>query len=140
MSTVEVQAPPGCGSADVMEKGEIVRMLPAVRAVLTGAVCAVVALTGCSVSVEPKEDPTVSADPTISKENLEQGIVEALEKAVGQRPDSVECPGPVKAKPGESVRCELSAGADSYGLTATVRSYDNGKAQYDVKVDDKPAG
>jgi hypothetical protein len=39
---------------------EIVRMLLAVRAVLTGAACAVVTLTGCSVSVEPKEDPTIS--------------------------------------------------------------------------------
>jgi hypothetical protein len=51
-----------------------------------------------------------------------------------------ECPGSVKAKAGESVRCELSAGSVRYGLTATVSSYDNGKAQYEVKVDDKPAG
>lgn len=106
----------------------------AVRAVLAGAACAVVAVAGCSVSVETKEDPT------ISKENLEQGVADALEKAVGQRPDSVECPGSVKAKAGESVRCELSAGSVRYGLTATVSSYDNGKAQYEVKVDDKPAG
>lgn len=99
---------------------------------LTGAVCAVVTLTGCSVTVEPKEDPT------ISQENLENGISDALEKAVGQRPDSVECPGSVKAKTGESVRCELSAEAVRYGLTATVQSYSDGKARYDVKVDEEP--
>jgi hypothetical protein len=109
-------------------------MLLAVRAVLTGAACAVVTLTGCSVNVETKEDAS------ISKENLEQGIADALEKEVGQRPDSVECPGSVQAKVGESVRCELSAGSTRYGLTATVSSYGDGKAQYDVKVDDKPAG
>lgn len=108
------------------------RMLFAARAVLTGAVCAVVTLTGCSVSVEPTEEPT------ISQENLEKGISDALEKEVGQRPDSVECPGSVKAKAGESVRCELSAGAVRYGLTATVSSYGDGKAQYDVKVDQEP--
>ncbi|MBB4912818.1 hypothetical protein H4W32_002190 [Actinophytocola algeriensis] len=40
---------------------------------------------------------------------------------------------------GESVRCELSAGSVRYGLTATVGSYHNGKAEYDVKVDEEPA-
>lgn len=121
-------------------------MLFAVRVVLTCAVCAVVTLTGCSVSVEAKDVPTVSKDPTVSEENLviskeelEQGITDALEKSVGQRPDSVECPGSVKAKAGESIRCELSAGSVRYGLTATVSSYDNGRARYNVKVDDKPA-
>lgn len=111
-------------------------MLLAVRAVLTGAVCAaVVALTGCSVSVETKED-----DPTMSRETVENGIADALEEAVGQRPDSVECPDAVTAKVGETFRCELSAGSDRYGLTGTIKSLEDGKAQYDVKVDDKPAG
>jgi hypothetical protein len=57
----------------------IVRMLLAVRTVLAGAVCAVVTLTGCSVSVEPQ------GDPTISQENLEKGISDALEKAAPAR-------------------------------------------------------
>lgn len=119
-----------------MWQREMVWMLLIARAVLTGAACAVVALAGCSVSVEPQKE----AEATISKENLEGGIADALEKAVGQRPDSVECPGSVKAKAGESIRCELSAGTDRYGLTATVSSYADGKAQYDVKVDETPAG
>ena len=114
-------------------EGECAMSLSA-RAVLTGVVCAVVTLTGCSVSVETKEDPTMS------KETVEKGIADALEKAVGQRPDSVECPDSVKAKVGETFRCELSAGSDRYGLTGTITSLNDGKAQYDVKVDDKPAG
>jgi hypothetical protein len=108
-----------------------VRMLLTVRAMMVGAACAVVTLTGCSASVE--------AEATVSKENLEQGISDALEKATGQAPDSVDCPGSVKAKADESVRCELTAGTDRYGLTATITSYENGKAEYDVKVDDEPA-
>jgi hypothetical protein len=64
---------------------------------------------------------------------------DALEKSVGKRPDSVTCPGPVKAKAGESIRCELRAGSSRYGLTATVTSYDDGNARYQVKVDQKPA-
>ncbi len=106
------------------------RMLLTARAMMVGAACAVVTLTGCSASVE--------AEATVSKENLEQGISDALEKATGQAPDSVECPGSVKAKVDESVRCELTAGSNRYGLTATITSYDNSKAEYDVKVDEKP--
>jgi hypothetical protein len=107
-------------------------MLLTVRAVLTGVVCAVVTLTGCSVSVETKDDPKMS------QETVEEGIADALEKAVGQRPDSVECPDSVTAKVGETFRCELTAGSDRYGLTGTINSLKDGKAQYDVKVDDKP--
>jgi uncharacterized protein DUF4333 len=123
MSTVDVQ----------LVIGEI--MLLAVRAVLTGAVCAAaVTITGCSVSVEPKTDEV----PTLKQETVETGIADALEKAVGQRPDSVECPDPVPAKEGETFRCELSAGSTRYGLTGTITSLSDGKAQYDVKVDEKP--
>jgi hypothetical protein len=108
-----------------------VRMLLTVRATMVGVACAVVTLTGCSASVE--------AEATVSKADLEQGISDALEEATGQAPDSVDCPGSVKAKVDESVRCELTAGSDKYGLTATITSYDNSKAQYDVKVDEEPA-
>jgi hypothetical protein len=107
-------------------------MLLTVRTTLAGVACALVTLAGCSVNV--------GSDPTISKDNLQQGIMDALEKSVGKRPDSVSCPGPVKAKAGESIRCELSAGRARYGLTATVTSYDDGNARYQVKVDQKPAG
>ncbi|HVW42251.1 MAG TPA: DUF4333 domain-containing protein [Amycolatopsis sp.] len=90
------------------------------------AVCAVFALAGCS------------ADATVSKENLQNGIADALQKSVGQRPDSVECPGSVKAKAGETTRCVLTAGSTKYGLTATITSYDDGTAHYNVQVDNKP--
>ena len=93
-------------------------------AVLTA--CAAFALAGCS------------ADATVSKENLETGITDALQKSVGQRPDSVDCPGSVTAKAGETTRCVLAAGSTRYGLTATITSYDNGTAHYNVQVDGKP--
>ncbi|MFG1913120.1 DUF4333 domain-containing protein [Kribbella sp. NPDC048928] len=106
-------------------------MLLAVRTTLAGAACVLITLTGCSAKF--------GSDPTISKENLEKGIVDALEKSVGKRPDAVTCPGSVKAKAGESIRCELKAGKTRYGLTATVTSYEDRKASYQVKVDNKPA-
>jgi len=73
------------------------------------------------------------------QENLEQGISDALTKTVGRKPDAVACPGPVKAKIGETTRCELTGDGVKYGVTATITSNDNGKYQYSVKVDDRPA-
>jgi uncharacterized protein DUF4333 len=103
------------------------------RTMFLVAAC-VVALAGCSASTTTKEDPT------LSKETLEKGITDSLEKAVGQRPDSVECPGSLKAEKGEHTRCVLSADNVRYGLTATITSYDkdNGSARYDIQVDEKP--
>jgi len=113
-------------------------MLLHVRTMLAGVACAVVTLTGCSASVEVGDVDKVE-EVTISEKDLETGITDALEETVGQRPDSVDCPGSVKAEAGESIRCELTAGPDRVGLTATVKSYKDGKAQYDVKVDDELA-
>jgi len=108
-------------------------MLLAVRTTLAGAACVLVTLTGCSVSF---------GDPSISKDNLEKGISDAVEKSAGKRPDSVTCPGKVKAKVGESISCELVLGTSEYGLTATISSYDTDtkRARYDIKLDQKPAG
>lgn len=99
---------------------------------VAGTAAVVVALGGCSVSVSTDEEAKVP------QAELEKGIADALEKTVGQRPDSVECPGDLAAKEGESVRCELTAGADRYGLTATISSIADGRANYDVQVDEEP--
>jgi hypothetical protein len=107
-------------------------MFRAIRAVVLIAGCAVITLSGCSAKVN------VSTEPMVAKDKFEQGIVEALEKVVGQRPEKVECPGPVKAKAGETARCVLTERDLRIGVTATVTSYENGRARYDVKVDDQP--
>ena len=95
------------------------------------ASCGVLALTGCSASVS-------TGEPTIAKATLEQGVTDALQKSVGQRPDAVECPDALKAEAGQSTRCVLTAKSVRYGLTATVTAYDNGNARYQVQVDDQP--
>jgi hypothetical protein len=107
-------------------------MFRPVRTVVLAVCCAGFVLTGCSAKV------TTSPEAAITKGSLEQGIADVLQQQVGQRPDSVTCPGPVKAAAGESARCVLAAGATKYGLTATVNSYSNGKASYSVQVDAKP--
>jgi len=79
-----------------------------------------------------------SKEDTVSKETLEQGISDTLTKAVGQKPDKIECPGSIKAEAGQTMRCVLTAGATRYGLTATITSYENGTAKYKAQVDQQP--
>jgi hypothetical protein len=105
-----------------------------VRKAALALCCLGLTVSGCSASVSVTKD-----DPSITKESLQSGISDVLQQKVGQRPDSVECPGPIKAKAGETARCVLSAGNVRCGLTATVNSYADGKANYSVQVDSKPA-
>jgi hypothetical protein len=100
--------------------------------VALGASCAGLMLAGCSAHA------SVNSDPSIDKATLEQGISDTLTKKVGRKPDSVTCPGPLKAKAGQSERCVLVGDGTRYGLTATIASYENGHAHYDVQVDQQP--
>lgn len=102
------------------------------RVVASAASCGIFLLVGCSVSV--------GSGPSIDKTTLEQGITDTLTKQVGRKPDSVTCPGPLTAKVGQSARCELVGDGTRYGVTVTVTSYQDGKAKYDVKVDQQPMG
>ncbi|WP_208720218.1 DUF4333 domain-containing protein [Amycolatopsis circi] len=100
-----------------------------VRPVLL-AFCGMV-LTACSFSVSVGND--------ISKADLEKNISTVLEQSNnGRRPDSVTCPGPIKAENGQTARCFLTGGGAKYGLTVTLSEVNGSKATYDVKVDDKP--
>lgn len=100
-----------------------------IRRIALGLCAAGLVLGGCTVKVQ---------EATISQAEFEQGIADALQQSVGQRPDTVECPGPVPARVGETVRCTLTAGSTHAGLTAVITGIQDGKASYHVKVDDHP--
>lgn len=74
------------------------------------------------------------------KDRVERTVQDALEKDVGQRPDSVECEDGVDAEVGRTVRCVLTAGDDRLGLTATVSGVDGSDIRLSVAVDDQPMG
>ena len=94
--------------------------------------CSTVALTGCTVSVHG------TTEPSVSTHDLEQGTSDALLKAIGHRPDSLTCPGPLKAKVGETTRCVLTDGDFRAGVTVNVTAVNNGKALWDAQVDRQP--
>ncbi|MBB4685338.1 DUF4333 domain-containing protein [Amycolatopsis jiangsuensis] len=100
------------------------------RRVVLAACAAGLVVSGCSAHVEVGRQ--------VAKAELEKGISDALEKSVGQRPDSIVCPGPIKAVQGEHMRCELLSGSTKLGLTATINSVDGSDVRYGVQVDDKP--
>jgi hypothetical protein len=79
-----------------------------------------------------------SSTMSVSKADVEQEASAQLEAAVGVAPDSLTCPGDLTAETGTTMRCELTAGDSTYGLTITVTSVDNDVASFDVVVDDAP--
>lgn len=107
-------------------------MLRTASAVAFAASCAGFLLAGCSAQV------SVTPPPSLDKTTVENGITDTLTKQVGRKPDSVTCPGPLKAEVGQSEKCVLVGDGVRYGVTATVTSYQNGDTKYDVKVDQQP--
>ncbi len=87
---------------------------------------ALLVLAGCSTT------------GAVSQADLEQQVSTQLESSVGVAPDSVTCPGDLTAETGTTMRCELTAGDSTYGLTVTVTGVENDVASFDILVDDAP--
>ena len=66
---------------------------------------------------------------------------DVLETEVGTRPE-ITCLADLPAEEGAELRCTLTAGDDpaEYGVTVTVTSVEDDTAEFDVVVDDTPAG
>ncbi|MBF6138187.1 DUF4333 domain-containing protein [Nocardia otitidiscaviarum] len=86
------------------------------------------AATACSVSI--------GGDPVVEETELENSIKQTLTDQVGVAPDAIDCPGDLRGKEGTTMRCTLTAGADTLGLTVTVTGTDGDTVNYDVQVDE----
>jgi hypothetical protein len=94
-------------------------------AALATAALAVLFAAGCS-----------SGTGSVDKEEVARKISAGLEQEVGQKPDDVTCPENLPAEVGATIRCELTAGSDTLGVTVTTTSVEGGKASFDFKVDE----
>ena len=83
-------------------------------------------LAGCGAGSVPAAD-------------VEEQVSSVLEQQVGQAPDDVSCPDDLPGEVGAEMRCELTAGSDTLGLTVTVTSVENNQVDFDVAVDEMPA-
>lgn len=95
-------------------------------AALVCAVACAVLLVGCS---SPK---------TVSSADAAQQISDVLEDKTGQRPDDVTCPEDLEAELGATMRCELTDGEATYGVTITITDVTDGAATFDIQVDSEP--
>ncbi|MDI3387766.1 DUF4333 domain-containing protein [Streptomyces sp. B-S-A8] len=93
-------------------------------------VLAVLLTAGCSVG----------GPAAVSKDEVAEKASQALGKQVGREPDSVTCDEDLKAEVDATVRCELTADGQTYGLTVTAKSVDGTQVDMGFKVDDTPSG
>ncbi|MGY0490358.1 DUF4333 domain-containing protein [Streptomyces sp. WG-D5] len=96
-----------------------------------GALLAVACAAGCSVSVGSKG---------VSKDEVAKQASTALGKKVGREPDDVTCEDDLKAEVGATVRCRLTDGGQTLGMTVTAKSVDGDKVDMDFAVDDAAGG
>ena len=92
------------------------------------------------VSVALMLGATACGSESVSTTDLEAEVSTQLEAEVGQAPDSVDCPDALPAEVDAEVRCTLTSGDTTFGLTLTVTSVENDEAVFDVVVDDEPQG
>jgi hypothetical protein len=75
---------------------------------------------------------------TVDKNQVAGILSNKLTQQVGRKPDSVTCPDNLKGVEGATLRCQLTDGAQKYGINVTVTSVDAGDVNFDFKVDDQP--
>lgn len=73
----------------------------------------------------------------VSQAEVEKQVSEQLAAQVGQTPDSVDCPGDLSAEKGTTMRCSLTAGTDTLGVTLTVTAVEGTNVKFDIQVDEK---
>ncbi|MFW5417753.1 DUF4333 domain-containing protein [Nocardiopsis sp. CNT-189] len=95
---------------------------------------AVLLTAGCSFNASIGGAAAVPADE-VAKE-----AAAVLEEQVGQAPDDLTCPEDLPAEVGSSIRCELTAGGETLGVTVTTTSAEGSDVNFDVEVDEQPAG
>ncbi|MEZ5380276.1 MAG: DUF4333 domain-containing protein [Microthrixaceae bacterium] len=110
-----------------MAKNRIASSRRFTLALVTAALALILGLTsGCSTSV--------------SASDLEEQVSSELENQFGQAPESVDCPDDLDAEVGAEVRCTLSDGDQSYGVSVNVTEVDGSDVRFDIAVDDQPEG
>ncbi|MEU9954985.1 DUF4333 domain-containing protein [Streptomyces sp. NPDC050982] len=82
------------------------------------------------------ENTGVNEGGAVHKARVAQTISDKLAADTGKRPDRVTCPEHLPARVGATIRCELTAGSDTLGVTVTATSVNGKQVNYNFKVDD----
>ncbi|WP_017534503.1 DUF4333 domain-containing protein [Nocardiopsis alba] len=106
------------------------------QGIITGAILGALPLlltTGCSFEFSLGGPSAVDAAEVAERSS------EMLEEQIGQAPDDLTCGEDLPAEVGAEIRCELTHGGESLGVTVTTTEVDGNDVRWDVVVDDLPA-
>ena len=71
--------------------------------------------------------------PTMSKQNVENSLLDRLAEQLGQRPDSADCSGNLEGKPGNTIDCRVVAGSETQDFTLTVNRVEDDVINFSYK-------
>lgn len=89
-------------------------------------------VTGCSFEF------SVGGPGAVDSEEVATQAAAVLEEEVGRAPDDLTCSENLPAEVDASVRCELTADGNTYGVTVTTTSVEGSHVNFDVVVDEDP--
>ncbi|MEU6846069.1 DUF4333 domain-containing protein [Streptomyces sp. NPDC046716] len=82
------------------------------------------------------ENTGVNEGGSVHKARVAQTISDELAASTGRRPSRVTCPAHLPARVGATIRCDLTAGSDTLGVTVTATAVNGKRVNYSIKVDD----
>jgi hypothetical protein len=92
--------------------------------IVTLCAAAIVAIAGCSASVNQEK--------TVAKADVADQISTKVNEKAGHTPQSVTCPGDLKAAVGASLDCQMTDDGQTYGVNVTVTGVDGDRVNFDI--------
>jgi Domain of unknown function (DUF4333) len=83
-------------------------------------------VSGCSFSA------STSQEKAVDKADVADQIGTKVNEKAGHKPQSVTCPGDLKAAVGASLDCQMTDNGQTYGVNVTVTSVDGNKVNFDI--------
>jgi hypothetical protein len=99
---------------------------PIRRGAVTLCAAAVLAVAGCSGSV------SINQEKTVAKADVADQISTKVNEKAGRKPESVTCPGDLKAAVGASLDCQMTYDGQPYGVNVTVTSVVGDRVNFDI--------
>jgi hypothetical protein len=94
------------------------------RCIVVAVAATSLATAGCSASSNQEK--------TVAKTDVADQISTKVNEKAGHKPDSVNCPGDLKAAVGATLDCQMTYDGQAYGVNVTVTSVDGDKVNYDI--------
>ena len=86
---------------------------------------------------EPDDATIDLSAQVVDGDDVARSVFDQVAATVGARPERVSCPD-LRAQVGESQRCTLFTGTDTYGVTVTVTGVQGSDVRFDIQVDRTP--